>query len=206
MITAIDRDIQDAIQEDAVFAPLMGHRLGCACSSRLVDVDRDLDAAGAVLLEDAARHAGRGLVHPLVSHTGHDVISAAAVAGQQITRLRAQRGGNDHQRADRRPGLAALQQAEHRGAQSRLLGKALQRQPLLAPQLADIPPNRGQNVRCLFGAGAHVRDLVHSALRCGRHPRPPPEFSHTETSRSSARCRRKNIRAMRQTAHILPLE
>jgi len=65
------------------------------------------------------------------------------VEAQQLTEPQLQSGCDARRERERRAGLAALDLAEHRGADAAAFGEVAQRQPLGLAQRADAGPDRG---------------------------------------------------------------
>jgi len=65
---------------------------------------------------------------------------------EQVAHVHAERRRDDHERADRGARLAALHQAEHRRTEPGLLAQRLQRQPLLAAEVADPIADRSKRI------------------------------------------------------------
>ena len=103
-------------------------------------IENDLDPTLTVVANDAPAHPVRGLHDALGFRTGNELIVTRLVA-QEIAHLRAERGSEYDQRADRGAGLAALHQAEHRRAEPRPLGERLQREAFFTakpPDASDV--------------------------------------------------------------------
>ncbi|CAH1651024.1 hypothetical protein CHELA20_10617 [Hyphomicrobiales bacterium] len=143
----IDLDRKLSFEDEAIFETIVGDWLFGRARMGCVFIERDRNTACAVFLDQPADHMGRGLDHPLLGTADDELLVVHRLIDDEVGHLHAQGIGNDNQRPDRRGGPPALDQAEHRRAQTAGVGEGLQCHVAREPHFANAKPDGRERTR-----------------------------------------------------------
>jgi len=123
---AIDLNRQLTVEDNPVFiSGVVGWFVGTT-GFRCVFVDGDLHPSNPVISEYPTENTLRCLEHGLVASTRHRSIAVMPIGDQKIAHMNSKGRADSHKRANRWAGLAPLDEAQHRRAQTGRLCEGLE--------------------------------------------------------------------------------